>query len=210
MERNVDEEAARTPLLAGVGAVPSRARQSLDLEPALQAFVLHDSSILPAVPTAYLGLGCNLGDRLGTLRRCVALLEAYGSVERVSSVYETAPVGVTAQPMFLNCVAALVSDLTPRELTRRAHTIERELGRVARERWGPREIDVDLLLYDDTVVDEPDLIVPHPHLAERAFVLVPLAEIAPEALVPGTDATVSLLLSRLPRAADDVVRVGSL
>ncbi len=132
---------------------------------------------------AYLGLGSNVGDRLANLRRAVELLgDRVGvTVVRTSSVYETEPVG-PAQPDFLNAVAEVATTLSARELLRACLEAEAELGRVREERWGPRTIDIDLLIYDDERIDEPDLTVPHPRMHERGFVLVPLAELAPDAV----------------------------
>ncbi len=159
------------------------------------------------MPTVHLGLGSNVGDRLAALRAALARLSELGPVEAVSSVYETAPVGVLDQPPFLNACATIATELSPREVLSRARDAERALGRAERRRWGPREIDVDVLLFGDLRVAEADLVVPHPRMTERAFVLVPLAEIAGGAVVPGTGATVAALLERLPRTAGDVVRV---
>ena len=131
---------------------------------------------------AYVGLGANLGDREATIRAAVAALPG---VVAVSRLLETNPVGVTDQPRFLNGVAALETDLSARELLDRLLEIERELGRERRERWGPRTIDLDLLLYGEETVDEPGLTVPHPRLHERRFALEPLAELEPDALIPG-------------------------
>ena len=130
---------------------------------------------------AYLGLGSNLGDRWSILREAVAALP---DLSEVSPVYETAPVGGPAdQPPYLNLVVALDTALTPRELLQLANRLEAAAGRVRVERWGPRTLDVDVLLVGDLVVDEPDLQVPHPRMGERLFVLVPLADLDP-ALVP--------------------------
>ena len=130
---------------------------------------------------AFLGLGSNLGDRRATLRAAVADLP---DVVAVSPVYETDPVGgPPGQPAYLNLVVELQTDRSPRELLEEARRLEAAAGRVREERWGPRTLDVDVLLVGDLVVDEPDLVVPHPRIAERPFVLVPLADLAPE-LVP--------------------------
>lgn len=140
------------------------------------------------VSTAYIGLGSNLGDRDGLLRAALAALaETHGiRVVAVSTVRETEPVGHVDQPRFLNAVAAVETDLGPRALLAELLRIERSLGRTrAGPRFGPRTIDLDLLLYDDLIVDEPGLHVPHPRLHERTFVLEPLAELAPDAVVPG-------------------------
>jgi dihydropteroate synthase/2-amino-4-hydroxy-6-hydroxymethyldihydropteridine diphosphokinase len=130
--------------------------------------------------TAYLSLGSNLGDRLQNLRDAVAALERAGVLlPDLSPVYETAPWGLTHQPPFLNMAVAARTSLEPRALLRLLQQMERDLGRQPAERWGPRLIDIDLLFYDDLVIEEEDLVVPHPRLHERAFVLVPLVEIAP-------------------------------
>ncbi len=136
--------------------------------------------------TAYLGLGSNLGDREGHLQRAVAILDTIEGieVERISSWYETAPVGKTSQGWFLNGVARIKTSMSPRELLLTVLAVEQRLGRVRRERWGPRNIDIDILLYDNLTINEPDLQIPHPRMQERAFVLVPLAEIAPDLILP--------------------------
>ena len=132
---------------------------------------------------AFLGLGSNLGDRRHHLRSAVAGLP---DVVAVSPVYETDPVGGPAgQGPYLNCVVELHTSLTPRQLLEIAHRLEDQAGRVRAERWGPRTLDVDVLLVDELVVDEPDLVVPHPRMWERDFVLVPLADLAPELAQPG-------------------------
>ncbi len=133
---------------------------------------------------AFLGLGSNLGDRRQHLRDAVASLP---DVVAVSPVYETDPVGgPVGQDPYLNLVVELDTTRSPRELLEVAHAAEERAHRVRRERWGPRTLDVDVLLVGDLVVDEPDLVVPHPRLWERAFVLIPLADLAPE-LVAGRD-----------------------
>ena len=147
---------------------------------------------------AYVGLGANLGAREETLRRAVELLRAADGVDvlAVSQLRETEPVGVVDQPPFLNGAVALDTTHTARELLGLLLEIEASLGRVRGERWGPRTIDLDLLVYGDEVVDEPGLRVPHPHLSERRFALEPLAELAPELEVPGRG-RVSALLTAL-------------
>jgi 2-amino-4-hydroxy-6-hydroxymethyldihydropteridine diphosphokinase len=139
---------------------------------------------------AYVGLGANLGDREGTIRAAVAALPG---VLAVSSLRETEPVGVTDQPRFLNGVAALETELSARDLLETLLAVERRLGRERRERWGPRTIDLDLLLFGQEAIDEPGLTVPHPRLHERRFALEPLAEIAPDALIPGRGRVANLL-----------------
>jgi 2-amino-4-hydroxy-6-hydroxymethyldihydropteridine diphosphokinase len=140
------------------------------------------------VPLVYVGLGSNLGDREVTIRRALELLAAEGDIQvaAVSSLRETDPVGYEDQPRFLNGAAALRTELDPLALLDRLHAVERHLGRErAGPRFGPRTIDLDLLLYGGEQVDEPGLEIPHPRLAERRFVLEPLAELDDSLEVPG-------------------------
>ena len=150
------------------------------------------------MPRAYVGLGANLGDRQEFIDRAVTLLAATDGVQvlAVSELLETDPVGLVDQPRFLNGAAAVETTLSARELLEALLRIERTLGRVRGERWGPRTIDLDLLLYGDTVVDEPGLEVPHPRLHERRFALEPLSDLDPELEVPGRG-QVSTLLAAL-------------
>ena len=131
---------------------------------------------------AYVGLGANLGDREATIR---AALAALPDLVAVSKLRETEPVGVVDQPPFLNGAAALETELSARELLEALLEVERGLGRERRERWGPRRIDLDLLLYADETIDEPGLTVPHPRLHERRFALEPLLDLEPELVIPG-------------------------
>ncbi|HEY4398484.1 MAG TPA: 2-amino-4-hydroxy-6-hydroxymethyldihydropteridine diphosphokinase [Acidimicrobiia bacterium] len=135
----------------------------------------------PPVRRAHLGLGSNVGDRESALQAAVDGLAAADGVTvvAVSPVYATEPVGGPEQPEYLNAVVAVETDRTPRELLEIAKRLEDEAGRVPGERWGPRPLDVDVLLVGDDEVDEPDLVVPHPRLYERAFVMVPLADLDP-------------------------------
>lgn len=136
--------------------------------------------------TSYLGLGSNLGDRAEHLRTAVRALAELDPGLRVSSVYETAPVGGPShQGAYLNCVVGLDTPLTPRELLDVARRLEEEARRVRTVRNGPRTLDVDVLLVGDVTLDEPDLVLPHPRMAERAFVLAPLEEIAPHRVPEG-------------------------
>jgi 2-amino-4-hydroxy-6-hydroxymethyldihydropteridine diphosphokinase len=140
------------------------------------------------VTRAYVGLGANLGEREATMRAALDALDAVDGVRvvAVSSFRETDPVGFLDQPRFLNAAAAIETDLAPRELLEAMLAIERSLGRTRDgPRFGPRTIDLDLLLSGDELVDEPGLTVPHPQLHERAFVLEPLAELDPGLVVPG-------------------------
>ncbi|MBB5754208.1 2-amino-4-hydroxy-6-hydroxymethyldihydropteridine diphosphokinase [Prosthecomicrobium pneumaticum] len=141
-----------------------------------------------AVPTAaHLGLGSNLGDRAAALSAAVGdLRRAPGvSVTRVSSLYETPPWGPVPQGSYLNACIAIETTLPPRALLELCLAIERAHGRERRVRWGPRTLDIDVLAYGDRTVEAPDLHIPHPRLTERAFVLVPLAEIAPDLVIAG-------------------------
>ena len=142
----------------------------------------------PAIRAA-IGLGANLGDAVGTLRGAVEVLAARDGVtlRAVSRFYRTPAWGRQDQPDFVNAVALVDTSLAPRALLDLLLAVEAEFGRhrVEGERWGPRTLDLDLLLYGDAVVDEPGLHVPHPHLHERAFALVPLLEVLPNARIPG-------------------------
>lgn len=155
---------------------------------------------------AYIGLGANLGEREATIRSAIDQLSRLPETQlvQVSSLYDTTPVGDLEQPNFLNAVAVLETGLEARSLFWNMLLIERRLGRVRQpgRRFGPRTIDLDLLLFGDEEIDLPDLRVPHPELARRAFVLVPLVEVDPHAVHPGLGLTMSDLLSRLdPRPA---------
>jgi 2-amino-4-hydroxy-6-hydroxymethyldihydropteridine diphosphokinase len=145
---------------------------------------------------AYVGVGANLGDRRATIERAIELLEATPGVEvlAVSALRETDPVGYEAQPRFLNGALELETTLTARELLDALLAVERELGRTRDgPRFGPRTIDLDLLVYGDEQIDEPGLTVPHPRLHERRFALEPLADLAPKLEVPGRGAVERLL-----------------
>lgn len=135
---------------------------------------------------AYVGLGSNLGKREETLRRAVDLLRSAEGVQvlAVSELRETEPVGVLDQPPFLNGAVAVETERPPRDLMELLLEIERSLGRTRGERWGPRTVDLDLLVYGDEIVDEPGLHVPHPRLHERRFALEPIAELAPGLEIP--------------------------
>jgi 2-amino-4-hydroxy-6-hydroxymethyldihydropteridine diphosphokinase len=138
---------------------------------------------------AFLGLGGNVGDTRAILDRAVALLDDGTDIKLLarSSDYRTPPWGVENQAPFLNLCVAVETTLTPHQLLQRIHEVERELGRdrAAETRWGPRTCDIDILSYGDVTLNDPDLVVPHPRMFERSFVLMPLAEIAPDAVIGG-------------------------
>ncbi len=154
----------------------------------------------------FLALGSNLGDRRTNIETAFKQLNKSGvKVQKVSSLYRTEPIGYTAQPWFLNCAAEAMTDLMPLQLLRRCQAIQREMGRRPGPRNGPRLIDIDILLYENVVMRSPEVTIPHPRMAERRFVLVPLAEIAGEAEHPITRQKISDMLASAPAAA--VVRL---
>ena len=132
----------------------------------------------------YLGLGSNVGDRLGNVASAVERLEQKMRVQLISSIYETDPVGYDYQPQFFNAVVGIETGLTPVQLFNVTKKIEADLGRTPSFRNAPRIIDIDILLYDELIMTTKNLVIPHPRMAERAFVLVPLLEIAPDVLDP--------------------------
>ena len=146
----------------------------------------------------YLSLGSNVGDREAQLQDALAKLAAVGSVVATSSFYETEPVEFTRQPWFLNCAIALETNKTPEQLMAAILRIEEEMGRRRVQKKGPRAIDIDILLFDNTIVDSKELTIPHPAMHQRRFVLEPLAEIAPELLHPVLKKTIRELLDSLP------------
>jgi 2-amino-4-hydroxy-6-hydroxymethyldihydropteridine diphosphokinase len=151
---------------------------------------------------AFLSLGSNLGDRAANLRAALAGLDAAGRMVALSAIYESEPVDVpielSNQPWFLNCVASIETDLTPQKLLRLAMQIETSMGRRRFQDKGPRNIDIDIVLFGNCVVDEPGLKIPHPAMHRRRFVLEPLLEIAPEARHPLLGKTARELLAKLP------------
>lgn len=146
----------------------------------------------------YLGLGSNMGDRQKELEFALDSLRNHPTITlaKVAPVIETDPVGYLEQDRFLNTVAEIETELDPYALLDALQQIEQEAGRVRTVRWGPRTLDIDILLYDDLVLDDPDLTIPHPRMQEREFVLSPLAEIAPNLPVPPDNRTVRTLLGQ--------------
>jgi len=144
--------------------------------------------------TVYMALGSNVGDRRANLIEAISQLRQHVHVEQTSSIYETEPAYKTDQPRFYNMVLRGTTALAPHELFLKH--IERHLGRAYTVRYGPRPIDLDILLYDDLQLEDPELTIPHPRIAERAFVLHPLAEIAPDLVIPGLQAPTSALAQR--------------
>jgi len=157
---------------------------------------------MPAL--VYLSLGSNVGDRELQLRDALRRLAVNGRVVAVSSFYETEPVEFTDQAWFLNCVVGLETTETPEQLMMALLQIEQQMGRRRIQKKGPRTIDIDILLFDEAIVDSPALTIPHPAMHQRRFVLEPLAEIAPEVRHPVLDKTIRELLEALP--AGQIVR----
>jgi len=148
--------------------------------------------------TAYLCLGSNLGEREKNLTQALSLLSQEINLEKVSPVYETKPVGYKEQPLFLNLACQIITDLNPRELLRLAKTIERKMGRApGRQINSPRLIDIDILFYDNRIIETQDLTIPHPRLPQRAFVLIPLADIAPKLVHPVLGKNIAELASNV-------------
>jgi 2-amino-4-hydroxy-6-hydroxymethyldihydropteridine diphosphokinase len=154
------------------------------------------------MPVAYFGMGSNLGDREAMLRRALEALSPFVTLLRVSSTYDTAPQLLEDQPRFLNAAACGMTGLTPHNLLRSIKRVEVELGRTPGPRFGPRAIDIDILLYDDLILVTDELIIPHPRLPERAFALLPLAEIAPELPHPQLDCTVGTMAGVVAHLGD--------
>jgi 2-amino-4-hydroxy-6-hydroxymethyldihydropteridine diphosphokinase len=159
---------------------------------------------------AYIGLGSNLGDREQAIRSALEGIAELPDTElvRVSSLYDTEPVGEVDQPNFLNAAVMVETELEPRTLLWNLMLIEKRLGRVRTQRWGPRTIDLDLLLYGDEIIEDDDLRVPHPEITRRSFVLVPLVELEPRLVHPGTGEPLVAHLNRL--GARPLVKRGTL
>jgi 2-amino-4-hydroxy-6-hydroxymethyldihydropteridine diphosphokinase len=156
----------------------------------------------PAMPAVLLSLGANQGDRAANLRAAVAGLGRFLDMRAVSAVYETAPMYETDQPAFLNLAVVAGTDLPPAALLAALKALERRLGRLPTTRFGPRPIDIDIVFYDDRMIDAPDLTIPHPAMAERGFVLAPAADVAPAWRHPADGLTVAEMLASLGPLGD--------
>jgi GTP cyclohydrolase-4 len=157
----------------------------------------------------YLGLGANTGDRQANLERAVELLGERLNIQKVSSVYETEPVGYEDQPPFLNAVCRVQTDIGPLQLLSLVKGIEAGMGRVPNFTDGPRPIDIDIILYGDLAMVDPELTIPHPRMAERAFVLIPLLEIAPGIVHPFSGESVEEMVAKVG-GIDGVKKLGKL
>jgi len=152
---------------------------------------------------AYLGLGSNIGEREIQLQEAIKILDSFKGVEvtQISDIYETEPVGYTEQPLFLNLCVEIETNLNPQDLLARCLDVEQQLHRVRVISWGPRTLDVDILLYEDLIIEEENLSIPHPRMTERAFVLTPLNDIAPNRVEPRSHQTIQNLVM-----VDDTVK----
>ncbi len=158
---------------------------------------------------AGISLGSNLGDRLGNIRKASLMLkEKNAYIVASSEVFETHPWGVKDQPSFLNACLLIETEEPPRDLMLKLQSIESELGRVSRFRWGPREIDIDIIFMDGLAMNEDDLVIPHPEMHKRAFVLVPLNQVAPEWIHPLLGKSVREMEMQIPKS--DILRITNL
>jgi 2-amino-4-hydroxy-6-hydroxymethyldihydropteridine diphosphokinase len=155
----------------------------------------------------YLGLGTNVGQRRQNLERAVAGLGEVMEITAVSPIYQTPPWGLTDQPDFLNLCLQAATSLSPFDLLHFTQELEKELGREKTVRWGPRLIDIDILFYDDEISHSEELTIPHPQIAQRAFVLVPLADIAPDLVHPQTGQTVREMVAQVDTSGVVAIRL---
>ncbi|MBM3176717.1 MAG: 2-amino-4-hydroxy-6-hydroxymethyldihydropteridine diphosphokinase [Bacteroidetes bacterium] len=146
--------------------------------------------------TAYLLIGTNLGNRVNNLQNAIQALKNLGEITGVSSIYETEPWGLSSQPTFLNQALMLETSLIPTQLLTQLKAIEKELGRTPSEQWGSRLIDIDILIYGTLEIQSSELIIPHPRIAERRFALIPLCELNPNLIIPGSRVTIQHLLDQ--------------
>jgi 2-amino-4-hydroxy-6-hydroxymethyldihydropteridine diphosphokinase len=145
----------------------------------------------------FIGIGSNLGDKIDNCRKAINEITAFAEIVNVSSLYETEPVGNEDQPNFINCAVEIKTDLSPHELLSHLNSVEDKLGRVRGEKWGPRVIDLDIIFYDDLVMKDDDLIIPHPRAHLRRFVLEPICEIARDFIHPELKTSILELLEKL-------------
>ncbi len=146
---------------------------------------------------AFIEIGSNLGDRMQYCKNAVDEIGSFAKIIKASSIYETEPVGKENQPEFINCVAEIETELSPQDLLKQLNLVELKLGRVRDEKWGPRTIDLDIILYDDQVINDNNLVIPHPRAHLRRFVLEPLSEIAPQFVHPQFNVSVLDLLNEI-------------
>lgn len=156
--------------------------------------------------TVALALGSNMGDSLELINQSVEQLTTVMHITGQAPIYTSRPVGVTDQPDFFNTAITGTTNLTPHELLAAVKSIEQQVGRVERYRWGPREIDIDIIFYDDSILDSPELIIPHPQMSQREFVLRPLADINDELIDPVSKQSVGQLLDQLSDSNRSVLR----
>lgn len=146
---------------------------------------------------AYIGIGSNLGDRTSYCKRALDEIAGFSRITKVSSLYETDPVGKEDQPEFINCIAEIQTDLSAQDLLKKLNLAEEKLGRVRHEKWGPRTIDLDIIFYGNLVINEENLEIPHPRAHLRRFVLEPLCEIMPDFIHPKLGLSASQLLGKI-------------